>query len=169
MNERWRDIIEFEGLYQSSNLGGVKSLDRVMSHWRGGTSKLKGRILRPTRCGPYLSVTLWKDGIQTTMMVHRIVAEAWLGPCPDGQEVCHGPNGQLDNSVSNLRWDTRRNNKLDCRRDGTHGGRPVRRSDNVEFISLHVAAEETGCHYQGICAVCRGRRKSAGGYGWTYV
>ena len=134
MKERWKDVIDFEGYYQVANLGGIKSLDRVVQNNRGGTSSLKGQIICPTLSGSYLAVNLCKDGIVTTIRVHRIVAAAWLGPCPDGQEVCHGPNGKTDNSVSNLSYGTRRNNLLDRRRDGT-SGRRVRRSDGVTFIS----------------------------------
>lgn len=167
--EQWRDVVGFEGLYQVSNLGRVKSLDRIVPHPTGGPKKLKGRVLRTTLSGMRLAVTLWKGGIGTVIQVHRIVAKVWLGPCPDGMEVCHGLNGHLDNSVSNLRYDTHTNNLLDRRRDGTHSGRCVKRSDGVEFINMHVAAEESGCHSSSICEVCRGKRKSAGGYGWEYT
>ena len=169
MREQWRDVIRFVGLYQASNLGRIKSLDRVVRNRRGGTRKLKGQILRPGPTGSYLSVSLSRDGIKTTIMVYRIVAEAWLGPCPDGMEVCHGPNGKLDNSVSNLRYDTRTNNNLDKRRDSTHGGKRVRRSDGSKFIHLRAAAKESGCHRSSISKVCKGKRKTAGGYGWVYV
>lgn len=166
--ERWRDIIYYVGLYQVSDLGRVSSLDRVVTGpW--GPCKLKGRILRPALSSSHLVVALYKDGIPTTKRVHQLVAQAWIGPCPDGMEVCHGPNGKLDNSVSNLRYDTRSNNALDCRRDGTHGGRPVRRSDGVEYINMRVAAEESGCNPGHICNVCRGISKTTGGYGWEYV
>lgn len=157
-------MIDFEGLYQASNLGWVRSLDRIVRHRLGVTQLRKGRILRFVPSGPnrsYLAVSLSKDGVVTKVLVHRLVAAAWIGPCPDGQEVCHGPNGQRDNSVSNLSYGTRSDNKLDKRRDGTHGGRPIRRSDGVDFINMHVAAEETGCNDGNICAVCKGRRKTA--------
>lgn len=172
MVERWKDVIGYKGLYQAGNLGRVRSLDRIVPHRRYGTVKLQGRILRPAPSGPnkrYLAVSLSKGGIGTKVLVHRVVAAAWLGPCPDGHEVCHGPNGQRDNSVSNLRYDTRQNNGLDRRRDGTDRGRPVKRSDNVKFISLNVAAEESGCKSSNISKVCNGHRERAGGYGWEFI
>lgn len=168
-SERWKDVVGYEGLYQVSDCGRIKSLDRIVPDKRTGPKKLKGRILRPGTTGSYLVVGLCKDGIQTTVRVHRLVAEAWLGPCPDGMEVCHGPNGQMDNSVSNLRYDTYVNNALDRREHGKYGGRPVRRSDGVEYISLAVAAEETGCRHQYISLVCNGKRKTTGGYSWEYI
>jgi hypothetical protein len=114
-------------------------------------------------------VDLSKNGNQRTILVHRLVAAAWIGPRPDGQQVRHGPNGVSDNSVSNLCYGTLSENQKDRRRDGTHRGRRVRRSDGVEFINMHVAAEETGCRYSHIWDVCNGRRKTAGSYGWEYV
>ena len=152
-----------------SDLGRVRSMDRIVADKRTGTAKLKGRIMQPGRRGSHLAVGLSKGGIKTTIRIHRLVAAAWIGPCPDGLEVCHGPNGQMDNSVGNLRYDTHSNNGLDKRRDGTHRGRCVRRSDSVEFINLHVAAEESGCHYTNIWLVCNNKRKTAGGYGWEYI
>lgn len=168
-SEQWRDVVGYEGLYQVSNLGRVKSLDRVVQRKLGGPARRKGRVLRSMLSGAYLVVGLYKGGIKTTIAVHRVVAAAWIGPCSDGQEVCHGPNGKLDNSVSNLSYGTRSSNILDRRRDGTHCGRPVRCSDGKEYISMKVAAEETGCDVSGIWAVCNGHRKRTGGYGWTYI
>lgn len=169
MKEQWQDVAGYKGFYQASDLGRIKSLDRIVIHRLNGPVKLKGKVLSPGMTGPYLSVSLSKGGIQTTVRVHRLVAEAWLGPCPDGMEVCHGEGGQLDNSISNLSYGTRSDNNFDKRRDGTHRGRPVRRSDGVKFINMHIAAEETGCHQNSICRVCKGKQKTSGGYGWTYL
>jgi hypothetical protein len=168
--ERWRDVIGYEGLYQVSNLGVVRSVDRVVKHYLGGPKKLKGKVLRayPTSQCKYLAVNLCKKGVRRPTCVHRLVAAAWIGPCPDGQEVRHGPAGVAANSVSNLCYGTRSENNLDCRRDGTHGGVAVVRSDGVEFISMAVAAERSGCWYQNICKCCKGELKTTGSYGWRY-
>lgn len=171
MTEQWRDVLDYEDSYQVSNLGRVRSLDRIVPHKKFGTWKRRGRLLcsQPTdRCG-HLAVRLYIEGIGRTIQVHRLVAAAWIGPCPSGQQVRHGPNGVMDNSVSNLCYGTPSEDGLDKRRDGTHTGRPVRRSDGTEFISLQVAAEETGCKYTGISKVCNGHRKTAGGFGWEYI
>jgi hypothetical protein len=168
--ERWRDVVGYEGLYQVSDQGKVRSVDRVVSHGRYGAANLKGRILRlmlASRCG-HLGLTLYNGGVGQIVKVHRLVAAAWIGPCPVGYEVRHGPNGITNNSVSNLSYGTRSENNYDERRDGTHKGRCVVRSDGKEFISLRVAAEESGCSYQNIWACCKGKRKTTGGYGWAY-
>lgn len=94
---------------------------------------------------------------------------AWIGPCPEGQQIRHGPNGVTDNSVSNLCYGTRSEDQYDRRRDGTHGGRSVKRSDGAEFISMAIAAEESGCGSSNICKVCRGKAQTAGGYKWKYI
>jgi hypothetical protein len=171
MLERWRDIPGWEELYQASNQGRIRSLDRVLPDPRGGTRRLKGRILSLilNRKSGHLKVHLSRDNVKPSVWVHRLVAFTWLGLCPDGKEVCHGPNGASDNSVDNLSYGTHKQNSLDRRRDNTHCGKRVRRSDGVEFINAHIAAEETNCGFSHICAVCRDERKSTGGYGWEYI
>lgn len=61
-----------------------------------------GKILQSESNGHYLTVELEKDGIKDTVYVHDLVAAAFLGPCPKGMVVCHGPGGPLDNSAENL-------------------------------------------------------------------
>ena len=125
--------------------------------------------LSPNNQRGHLAVHLYRKGIRQTIYVHQLVAAAWIGPRPSGQQVRHGSSGKLDNSVSNLCYGTQSEDGLDRRRDGTHHGRAVRRSDGVEFINMAIAAEETGCWDQTIWAVCNRRCNTAGGYGWEYV
>ncbi len=169
--EQWKWVVGYKGYYQISNLGRVRSVDRVVCHKYGGLAKRKGQIRSLTTSDKYdhLAVSLWAGGVRQTNKVHKLVAAAFIGPCPKGMEVCHGPNGVSDNSVGNLLYGTRSENGLDMRRDGTHNGRAVRRSDGVEFISMMVAAEETDCHPQNICQVCKGKQNTTGGFGWEYI
>lgn len=170
-SEQWRDVVGYEGAYQVSNLGRVRSVDRIVIDALGRRYALKGQLLRPrmTRKYGYLAVTLFNRGARHPARIHRLVATAWIGPCPDGQQVRHGSDGRLDNSVSNLCYGTRSEDGFDKRRDGTHGGRTVRRGDGIEFMSMAVAAEESGCDRQGIWNTCNGKYRTAGGYGWEYV
>ena len=169
MIERWRDVAGYEGFYQVSDQGRVRSVSRVVPHKRYGSMKLKGRILRPGPCGSgHVQVVLCKDGVKRYALVHRLVLASFVGPCPAGKECLHGPAGVSDNSVSNLKWGSHKENGSDMRRDGTHNGRAVIRSDGVEFINMHVAAEGSGCSNSGICDCCNGRGKTAGGFGWRY-
>jgi hypothetical protein len=77
-------------------------------------------VLKPSYTGPVAQVGLRLDGKSRTFTVHRLVARAFLGPCPEGHEVCHGPAGRRDNRLVNLSYGTKsKNNGEDKRRDGT--------------------------------------------------
>jgi hypothetical protein len=136
------------------------------------TRIVKGRIIVQSRHNsptPYNHVHLHKQNKSQCLLVHRIIALTWLGPIPPGCEVRHSVNGSLDNSVANLSYGSRADNERDKERDGSGWHTRVRRSDGREFASINEAAKQSGCHASTITAVCRGRRKSTGGYGWSYV
>ena len=119
--ERWLPVVSYEGLYEVSDHGRVRSVDRFVNHARSGTLRLRGRILRPAVGGrhPRACVVLSRDGIERTKAVHALVARAFLGPCPAGQEVLHGPAGALVNRLDNLSYGTHSANIHDKQRDGT--------------------------------------------------
>jgi len=165
MKEVWKDIPGYEGMYQVSSSGRVRSLDRVLEHPQGA-KRLKGKVLKHF----FSSFGYHQVGLSgKTTSVHILVAAAFLGPRSKGAEVRHGANGINDNSISNLSYGTRQQNALDQRRDGTHGGRAVKRSDGKEFINLSVAAEETRCSRPNINHVLAGKRNKAGGFSWSYA
>ncbi len=170
--ERWKDIPGWARYYQASNLGRIRSLDRVVRHPVYRSMRIKGCILKPAPCNAceHSKINLCLDGSQRSEWVHILVASTWLGPCPIDHEVLHGVKGPLDNSVGNLTYGSHKQNQLDMRRDGTHCARAVRRSDGVEFPSIMIAAEETGLSGGGhIGDVCRGYRDTAGGFGWDFI
>lgn len=82
---------------------------------------MRGRVLaqHPNKDG-YLAVTLCTGGRRRLALVHQLVADAFLGDCPPGEEVCHGIGGMLDNSAANLSYGTRSDNVRDQLRDGTN-------------------------------------------------
>lgn len=121
MTEIWNSVLEYEGLYEVSNLGRVRSIDRVV-----GTEKRpvrwKGRLLKPASSGKvgHLSVNLSKCSRTKSFLVHALVLSAFIGPRPNGLEACHGSGGAQDNRLENLRWDTSSENNHDIVRQGRH-------------------------------------------------
>lgn len=103
--EEWRDVVGFEGFYQVSNLGRIKSLERVTSD----NKHLCERILTP-QGSTYLSIDLWREGHGYNKSIHRLVAEAFL-PNPDNlPEVNHKDDSPRNNYVTNLEWVTSSDN-----------------------------------------------------------
>jgi hypothetical protein len=125
MIEEWRAIPGFEGAYEVSSLGRVRSLDRVVVQLnRGGTYAprlLKGRILAAKRnsAKDYPRADLCVDGRYYHRHVHVLVLSAFVGPCPDGMQGCHNDGNPKNNVVSNLRWDTPASNSADRQKHGT--------------------------------------------------
>lgn len=118
--ERWVPVDGYEGYYEVSDQGRVRSLDRVVPHSYRGQMRVRGRVLKanPDSWG-HLQVLLCMGGVCRHRPVHKLVAEHFIGPCPDGLMVLHGAAGQRDNRVSNLSYGTAKQNILDKRRDGT--------------------------------------------------
>lgn len=104
----WREIPGYEGFYEVSDQGFLRSVDRVVLMSNGVHRPTRGVALR-TRVNPangYEIVNLVRNAVRVTFPVHRLVMLAFVGPCPPGQEVLHGPGGKLDNRLVNLRYGT---------------------------------------------------------------
>lgn len=119
--ENWRAIPGFEGLYEVSDHGRVRSLDRERRSWGGGTARIKGRLLKAcTNKNGYQQVDLYKNGKRRMSYVHSLVCLAFYGPRPSGIEVCHNDGNPSNNRLSNLRYDTSSANKYDVVKHGHH-------------------------------------------------
>jgi hypothetical protein len=117
VTEVWKDIPGYEGRYQASSHGNIRSLPRVefRKDAYGGHANwsYKGRVIKqhPGESG-HLHVNL---GARNTKKAHRLVLEAFVGPCPVGFECLHIDGNPTNNRLDNLRWGTRLENRADMR------------------------------------------------------
>ena len=167
MTENWKEIAGYEGLYEVSDLG------RVKSFWHG-----KEKILNPLKNNNgYLSVILCKDGQKKMLLVHRIVAEAFIQNTKGLATINHKDEDKTNNTVSNLEWMSQKDNI----NYGTHNKRVAESlSKQVQmfdkstgellatFPSTHEAERVTRIDQGSISKCCIGKLKSAGGYVWKY-
>lgn len=114
--ERWLPVPGYEGFYEVSDMGRVRSVDRIDSrnHFRAA-QEMKQSLID----GRYLRVTLTRGGKEKTRKVHQLVLEAFVGPRPCGMEGCHNNGIATDCRLPNLRWDTKKGNADDRRKHGT--------------------------------------------------
>ena len=166
IDELWKPIVGYERMYEVSTKGRIRSVDRVCSDGR----RCKGRILKiAMQPAGYEFVVLSKAAKTKPHNVHRLVLEAFVGPCPLRHETRHKDGIKTNNTLWNLCWGTSSENNLDIRKHGRLKLRAVRRSDGIEFPSIRDAAKAVGGGESCICTVCRGGQKTARGYGWEYV
>ena len=119
MAEVWKDIPGYEGKYQASDYGRIRSVDRYVRCAHDAHRLMRGRVLKPAaskKYDPHLSVVLGHG--ENGASVHRLVASAFLGPCPSGQEVRHLDGNPKNNIVTNLAYGTRTENICDVMRIG---------------------------------------------------
>ena len=141
MYEVWRPVVGWEGLYEASSLGRVRSLPRERNGRAYG-----GRLLTAVLNPRYYVVRLQDSGTgrSRSESVHALVAAAFLGPRPKGMVVRHGRGGRLDNSIANLSYGTQQENIYDKRRDGTwqSGDTAARRIlISSEVIEIYQSSE----------------------------
>lgn len=186
MKEEWRAVPGYEGLYELSNMGRVRSLDRIVR--ASGVSKRRafGCVLNPyTNKLRYQYVALSKDGKSKTLSVHRLVANVFV-PNPNNYSIInHKDENPSNNRADNLEWCTQMYNvhygtgmeRGDAK--SNHGRMAVDKLDlNGNYIcsyrSISEAAEAVGVRKQSICACLKGKHSNgrnvftAGGYKWRY-
>lgn len=122
-DEIWRPVVGREGWYEVSNLGRVRSLDRVVPilSRRGSVRSClyRGRLLKscPDKRSGHLHISL---GAGSVRKVHHLVLEAFVGPCPPGMQCLHGDGDPTNNALANIKWGTASENMLDRVRHGVH-------------------------------------------------
>ena len=183
MEEIWKAIEGYEGKYQVSNLGRVRSLDRqelVMNNGALAPMSFKGKVLKPSIINGYYHVALLDHQRHKTAKVHRLVAKAFVPGYFEGADVNHIDENKLNNVPSNLEWCTRRHNNMHGTRTekATAHCRAIRRGvvqmdldGNViaTFESARHAEKCTHIHCASIYNACVGKVKTAGGYRWRYI
>lgn len=103
--EVWKLIEGYGGLYEVSDLGNVRSLDRVVETSNGQVREYRGKELakNPDKNG-YLRARLARKGNQSIFFIHRLVLEAFVGECPEGMKTRHLDGDPANNRLSNLKW-----------------------------------------------------------------
>lgn len=180
--EVWKDIEDYEGLYQVSNLGRVRSVD--FSFENGKSTYIQRRIINQEPLRGYLKVNLSKNNKHKHFQVHRLVAEAFLPNLDNLPQVNHINECPWDNAVWNLEW-------CDAKYNVNYGNCLTKRGNTqkktmstmkpvlqytldgqfvAEYPSMKEAARQTGVDNTYISTCCREYRnsKTAGGYIWKY-
>ncbi len=120
-NESWKPVVNFEGYYEVSDMGRVRSLGRRI---RSAITHSKKQYRRPrilrggTVGGRYRNISFCVEGVETTWLVHKIVMEAFVGPTPDGLEINHKNGNKQDNRLDNLEFVTHKTNMIHARETG---------------------------------------------------
>lgn len=176
MNEEiWKDIKEYEGIYQISNFGRVKSLYRTIKG-RWGETIVKQKILKPVKDKDgYLIVTLCNNGNQRTHRIHRLVAVAFLDNINNFPFINHKDENKQNNCVDNLEWCTAKYNT-------NYGSSIKRRAEKCRkkvaqfdlkgnliatYNSTIDAYNKTNIYHIYDC--CNKKLKTCGGYVWRYI
>lgn len=175
MQEIWKDVKGYENIYQISNLGNVRSLDRIVN-CNGGTRLVKGKSLsRCNRGNGYLFVTFGKRGKQHNMDIHRMVASAFIPNPNNYEQVNHKDEIKTNNIATNLEWCTpkyntnygtaveRRAAKTSKRVNQIRDGKRVK-----AWRSLSEIKRTTNYSIGNISSCCNGKRENAHGYQWEY-
>lgn len=178
MKEIWKDIPGYEGLYQVSNLGRVKALERMTKRER--PLFVKERILCPGKRTGYLIVSLGSGKARKSYSVHRLVANAFIPNPENKRTVNHKDGNKMNNEASNLEWNTDKENLNHAIKTGLlkyennrKGSKPVAQYDqDMNLITIYPSmreAERAGFTQTKISLCCAGKRKSHKGYIWKYA
>lgn len=169
LNEVWRDVAGYEGLYEVSSRGRVRGLKR-------------GNVLKPALSGGYLFVVLCKEGKRKDVYVHRLVATAFCPRDTEDTEVNHLNEIKTDNRADNLEWCTRLENiqhgtgiaRHAEKQMNDHRSKPVRQLSLTgelvkEFPSVGEVVRVLGYDKGFLLRCISGKRPTAYGYRWQYV
>ena len=176
MKETWKDVNGFDGRYQVSSMGRVRSVD-FLTHNNRGSFIRKGKILASgTDNNGYQTATLCVQDKTHRVRIHRLVAQAFI-PNPDGKpEVNHIDGNKENNVVTNLEWNTYSENLIHAMEKGLNKQkRPIEQintetGDVIKVWSCGYEATRAlgGASPTAITNALAGRSKTAYGYKWKY-
>lgn len=170
MEEIWKDIPDYDGKYQISNLGRVKSLIFINRN----IEKQREKIMKTQKHGNYLKIVLTKSGIKKNYLIHRLVAQAFILNPDNLPEVNHKDENALNNFANNLEWcDHKYNINYGTRTQKVldKTSKKVRQLDlDKNVIKIWDSLNDAIRHYSNshIFDVCHHQRKTASGYIWEY-
>ncbi len=187
-SELWKDVVNYEDIYQISNLGNIKSIERIIKPPFKSSYIKPGKSINKQKGYHYLQVTLCKNGTQKTYLIHRLVAISFLSNSHNYPCVNHLNGNKQDNRIENLAWCSYSQNeqhsysvlgkKIKGSALGKFGkdnpkSKPLIQYDLfMNFIKKWDCAagveRETGILNQNISKCCLGYRKTAGGFIWKY-
>lgn len=171
--EEWKTIEGYNGRYEVSSYGRIRSVSMFI-----GNHIYHGKVLSPTiMANGYLKVNLILRGKKNTCLVHRLVAKAFIENRENLPQVNHKDEIKTNNNVENLEWCSESYN---CRYGKRNLSMIEKKRKPVlqlsvdgdlinRFEVLNYASRITGINAAHICDVCKGKRKSAGGYVWKYA
>ena len=178
--EIWKDIPGYEGLYQASSLGKIKSLDRITRRCSNTTRCIKGKIIKQRlNRNRYLKVQLYKEGKGKWYTVHRLIATTFI-PNPENKpEIDHINTVRTDNRIKNLRWVTRKENMANettkekaieiAKTVKYYIGKKVKCITTGEiFDTITEAGIKYNIYPNGVNRCCKGKQKTAKGYKFEY-
>lgn len=169
--ENWKDVIDYEGFYEISDHGRVRTVERTQYSYGGRSWVKPSKINKTTFDGRYMVITLAKLGQRKRFYVHDLVLTAFVGKRPEGMHGCHGDGNGQNNLLTNLRWDTPSANNEDKRDHKTlamgesHGMNKYTEAQiqNVKMLlclglNATQIESETGVHRITVAAVRSGRQ-----------
>ena len=177
MREEWRPVKNYEGLYEVSNLGKVKRLERHITCSNGTKRHLREKLFscKPNKYLGYVNVVLTKKGIKTAHTIHRLVAELFVDNPNNFNVVNHLDEDRANNKAENLEWTTHAKNL-------SHNGAYQRGREKIkkriyqytldgELVRTYSCAKKVldyGFRPNAVAQVCGGHKKTHYGFIWKY-
>lgn len=184
MKEIWESVKNYEGLYEVSNMGRVKSLSRSVKCHNGQTRTFNEKILTLHQSkitdrhkNPTYHVELWKNNTREVFRIHRLVASTFISNPENKPQINHIDGDRKNNRVDNLEWCTNSENMLHSYATGLtkpRGCKAIKGTSKdqkvtLEFPSIEEASRAINGNPDAIRAALKGRSSSSCGYYWKYI